>query len=179
MGSAVVRISAQLYDAAINHLLPEDSLNEEAAFMFARAEHRNGWTSLRVVDAVFVDSGGFAYRSPFFLELSDETRASVIKQAHDLGASIIELHSHPSGYPRFSSSDKTGLEEFVPHVRWRLHGRPYAAIVVAPTGCDGVAWLDKSEKPDPVVGISVEDHSVLTSRWSYEHWQEISVEEAV
>lgn len=173
MPAAIVEIDPDRFRNMMLHLLPADSLVEEAAFLFARLERRGEFTLLRVVDGVFVEPDGFETRSPYFLELSDSTRASIIKHAHDLQAAIIEVHSHPGGFPRFSWSDKLGLSDFVPHVRWRLRGRPYAAIVVAPSGCDGVSWLNASEMPDRVLGITAGDRSVLPSGWSWRHWTEI------
>lgn len=179
MSAAIVDIDPDQFRRMMVHLLPADSLVEEAAFLFARLELRDGFTLFRAFDGVFVEPDGFETRSPYFLELSDSTRASIIKRAHDLQAAIIEVHSHPGGYARFSWSDKLGLGDFVPHVRWRLRGRPYAAIVVAPSGCDGVAWLNASEIPGPIVGITAGDRSVLPSGWSWRHWPEIDDERPI
>ena len=49
-------------------------------------------------------------------------------------AALAELHSHPSlRLAAFSLSDRIGLKETVPHMRWRLKKHPYLAIVVAPS----------------------------------------------
>ena len=54
-----------------------------------------------------------------------------------------------------------GLEEFVPHVRWRLGGRPYAALVFAPDGFDAMVWADESGAPEPLEALRVVDGPVL------------------
>ena len=88
--------------------------------------------------------------------LTDETRGRLIKRAHDLDASLVEFHSHLAEWPAsFSESDRAGLDEFVPHVRWRLKGKPYMAVVVAPTSFDALAWVSASKNPEEVHGILV------------------------
>ena len=75
------------------------------------------------------------------LALTDECRAMVIRWAHERSAALVEVHSHPSWWPAsMSIIDIDGLAEWVPHVRWRLPGRPYAAIVVAGATLDALVW---------------------------------------
>ena len=76
-----------------------------------------------------------------YFELTDEARIGLIKRAHVLQASLAEFHSHLSPWPAaFSLSDRMGLKETVPHMRWRLKRRPYLAVVVAPSGFDALVW---------------------------------------
>lgn len=104
----------------------------------------------------------FAFRSGYHIELADEVRAKVIKHAHDLKASLVEMHSHTGTRPAaFSPSDMTGFAEFVPHVMWRLQGRPYFAIVVARGSFDGLAWIDDANTPHRLASIVV-GNSVFT-----------------
>src|SRR6266487_1407438 len=107
------------------------------------------------------------------MELADETRAQVIKRAHDLGASMVEFHSHPYPWPaRFSESDRVGLEEFVPHVWWRLKGRPYAAVVVAPSGFDGLVWMTSPDRPEQLDGIACGDRLLRPTGLTLRHWHD-------
>ncbi len=50
-----------------------------------------------------------------------------------------------------------GLQEFVPHARWQLGGRPYAALVVAEDSYDGLAWVDESGNPQAIEIIMIDD----------------------
>ena len=80
--------------------------------------------------------------------MADGTRAALIKRAHDLEASLVEMHSHPAPWPAaFSYADRMGLSETVPHMWWRLNRRPYLAIVVSPSGFDALLWLDNATLP--------------------------------
>lgn len=169
MGQVRLVLPRPIRDALWAHLLPERTGPEEAAFVYAICETGDGAQLLRYVEWQQVPPKGFASRSAFHFELADEMRAAVIKRAHDLGASLVEFHSHTGPWPpAFSPSDLAGLREFVPHVWWRLKGRPYVAVVVARSGFDGLAWLRGPTAPEPLDGILVGE-SVLTptglSRW--------------
>jgi hypothetical protein len=137
-----IQIPESVYRDMRQHLLPRWSRDEQAGFVYAKPSQENGasldfahvqWEPLRRDD--------FDHQSALHLELRDETKARVIKTAHDLGCSLIEFHSHRGSWPaQFSGSDFAGFEEFVPHVLWRLKGKPYAAVVVTASGIDGLAW---------------------------------------
>lgn len=161
-----------VYRDIVSHLLPKGTDHEEAAFVFANTEQRGDDLLFRFAEWLPVLPMGFSIRSPFCLELSDETRGRVIKRAHDLNASIVEFHSHPQGPSRFSWSDKAGLLDFVPHVRWRLGGRPYGAVVVSPQACDAIAWNNAGTRIR-VSKIVVGDRSISPTGWTFENWDVI------
>jgi hypothetical protein len=54
-------------------------------------------------------------------------------------------------------SDLLGFEEWVPHVRWRLQGRPYAALVCAGETWDALAWRQSTRTPEPIGAIEIVD----------------------
>ena len=144
-----VTITASLYDSLVAHVLPPDDYLEQVAFMYARPRDGDGATAtFEVIDQTLINDDGFLRRSEYHFELTDEARGAVIKRAHDLGASLAEVHSHPfNARASFSLSDLAGLDEFVPHVWWRLSRRPYFAFVFGPTSFDALAWLDDPRTP--------------------------------
>jgi hypothetical protein len=124
-----------------SHVLPRRHRVEEAAFLFAKETANGDRLQLRCVDFWLLQPDDFSYQSDCHIELADATRGKVIKRAHDLGAVVVEIHSHLGPQPaQFSGSDLSGFEEWVPHVRWRLKGRPYAALVVTRRDFDGFVW---------------------------------------
>jgi hypothetical protein len=156
---AVLRIGAAELDRLRGHLLRTPRC-EQGAFLFCRHSGAGG------ADHVFtcedwsaLERSDFEVQAGDYLELTDAARARLIKQAHDRGLCLVETHSHPGPYPAaFSYSDLTGLGEFVPHVRWRLRGRPYAALVFAQSGFDGLAWIDGAGTvPQQLVAIETEN----------------------
>ncbi len=150
-------LPAELHRRLVAHLLPAGSRVEEAAFVFAVTRTSADGTIFDFLDWLPVKPDGFELRSAHYLELTDATRAGVIKRAHDLGASIVEFHSHPGqDDATFSPSDLAGLKDFVPHVWWRLKGRPYGAVVITPTGFDALAWIESPEAVRPLDEIRVD-----------------------
>jgi len=171
--SIILKMGAQAHREMRAHLLPPGSDFEEAAFMFVSATGTGDQIVFEPVETLLVGPDGFAVRSPQFLELRDEVRAQVIRRAHGLGASIIEFHSHPLFNPEFSWSDRMGLQEFVPHVRWRLKGAPYGAIVVAPTGFDALFWVGESREPQAMAFLEVEGQPRRPTGLSLKNWETI------
>jgi hypothetical protein len=140
------------------HLLPKRFVREQAAFAFTQRQANKKTEIFQFVEWLPVPSEGFIIQTRSHIELKDEVKASAIKRAHDLEASLVEMHSHLGRWPAaFSISDFLGFKEFVPHVWWRLKGRPYLALVVCRSGFDGLAWIDNPNTPQHLSGITVED----------------------
>jgi hypothetical protein len=157
------------YRAVLAHLLPIGDGREQAAFLFAtRAEGSDDFT---VVDAMLMGAADLAEQYSDYLELTDEARIRVTKRARVLGASIVEMHSHPSPLPAaFSLADRKGLRETVPQMWWRLKGRPYFAIVVAPSGFDALAWLENPNMPHPLEAIVAGGERLIPTNNSLGGW---------
>jgi hypothetical protein len=116
---------------------------EQVGFGFSVWTPNGEGGALRVESVELIPIEGFAFQSSYHIELSDETKVRIIKLALDRRASLVEFHSHRTRWPaRFSSSDFHVFDEFVPHVRWRLGGRPYAAVVFHESSFDGLAWVE-------------------------------------
>jgi hypothetical protein len=136
--------------------------------MFVRPERRNGVVAFKYLDWYPVHPAGFVRQYEYHFELTDEVRAEVIKKAHDLKASLVELHSHEAIFPvAFSPTDFMGFSDFVPHVWWRLKGRPYLAVVVSTNGYDGLVWLNSPEEPQQLDAISTERVLLKPTGFSY------------
>jgi hypothetical protein len=154
---AILELSRSIFRDIIAHVLPLGSCHEEAVFIFARHDVANVLTP---VGAYFVPPEGFKSRSSYYLELTEEVRRAIFKQAHNLSASIIEIHSHPMQIDAyFSATDVEGFREFVPIARWRTKNRPYAAVVIAQESFDSLAWFDTFETPIPMA-IRLDDETL-------------------
>ena len=152
----IIELRPGSYGALCEHLLPDEPEAEQAAFLFARPDATDGQLRLHVIDHYLVPSDEFRIRTLGHLDLLEETHERMIKRAHDLEAGIIEMHSHPyttHGAACFSLSDRNGLADVVPHVMWRLPGRPYAAIVIAPEGLDALVWHKRGAEPRTVDAV--------------------------
>lgn len=148
-------ISESTFNELRSHVL-KTSL-EDTAFAYVRPHRNNGQLIFEVVDWDPIHESNYESRSAYHLSLSFETQGKVIKKAHDLNASLVEFHSHSGYFPvKFSYSDFTGFEEFVPHVWWRLNGKPYIAIVFNQNGFDGLVWIENPNTPQQLNSIIVD-----------------------
>jgi hypothetical protein len=155
---ACIHISGQQYDALLNHLT---ATPESVAFM--RCAPPEADRVFRVDEVRLISAREQHSRADDHCELADDVRADVIRWAWNSGGCLIEAHSHGSifGPPQFSRFDLTQLSEWVPHVRWRLAGRPYAALVTASREVDGLAWID--DRPEAVDRLVVDGVEFATS----------------
>lgn len=171
MSTIALAMSMTAWKGLHCHLLPGESSVEQGAFLLTNFEPRPlGGGIFWHLETELLQREDYESQEDDYLELRDETRARLIKLAHDRQASLVEFHSHPSPYPAcFSLSDIKGLEDFVPHVRWRLKGRPYAAVVVAPSGFDGLAWIGPDADENTLGEIQVDRQRLsatgLTARY--------------
>lgn len=154
---ALIRIGAAELERLRKHLLRTRRC-EQGAFLFCRHSVSGAGHLFACEDWSALERADYEVQAGDYLELTDAARARIIKQAHDRGLCLVESHSHPGPYPAaFSWSDLTGLAEFVPHVRWRLRGRPYAALVFAQSGFDGFVWTEAGSMPQQLLAIETEN----------------------
>jgi len=143
-------LNVEIYRSLLTHL--DSSKDEQVAFFFTAPEVG---THLKAIELYKVPAKGFDDQSPFYLALSDETRAYVFGRATELNGGLVEVHSHLHGPAGFSRTDLEGFEEWVPHVRWRLPDRPYVALVFAGREFDALVW-NQGEEPDPLGEILID-----------------------
>ena len=144
-----ITTEAAVWDTTLQHL---GTGAEVAGFFIAdwlpseRHFRVRGW---RPVDGATAIGPGELHMS-----LPDETRLAVIQWATAEDACLIEAHSHGRWSPAaFSRYDLRNLGEWVPHLWWRLRGRPYAAIVTSTVDLDALAWIDDPHKSEQVSGV--------------------------
>jgi hypothetical protein len=162
--TTVVRMTSAVLEDIRTHLFPAGNRLEHGGFILARFQQSEGYQCFVYLDWLPLARADYVEQATDYLELSDTARAGIIKRAHDHSAAIVEVHSHPGPYPAaFSPADLAGLREFVPHVRWRLKGCPYAALVFAQSGIDGLAWTGASHHPIQLDRIDLESGYVCTT----------------
>ncbi len=150
-------IEGALYGELLAHLAASE--DEQVAFLFTLPPRER--EPLRAVEMYAVTAGEFADQSPYYLALSDDVRARVIGRASRRGGCLVEVHSHMLGPAEFSPTDLLGFEEWVPHVRWRLAGRPYVALVFCGESFDALVWAGDGDRPGPLSELLVEGRGRL------------------
>ena len=168
---ALLKIDGDLYGTIMEHLLPAGCEQEQAAFLFAHSVRSDHQVLFEVIEARKLEPADFARQEGDYLEMTDSTRAGLIKQAHDLGASLVEMHSHLGPWPAgFSYADRLGLQETVPHMWWRLKKRPYFALVVTNSSFDALVWLDNAKTPRPLDALLAGDMTLKPTNFSLGGW---------
>lgn len=146
-------MAASMHAELIAHL--SSSKVEQVAFLFTEPPVPD--EDLRVQEMYQVPREEFDVQSDYHVALTDELRGQVIKRAHDLGGCLVEVHSHGGSPPVwFSGSDLRGFDEWVPHVRWRLRRRAYAALVFAGKAFDALVWEGEDNVPAPLAALEVD-----------------------
>lgn len=155
MLTSTVTLTDELLDKVRKHLFPGGSQIEQGGFLLCATQTDETWCQFIAEDWVPLQRSDYVAQEEDYLELTDAARAGIIKLAHDRQVCLVEVHCHPGKYPAcFSRADLYGLREFVPHVRWRLRGHPYAALVFAERSFDGLAFFDQNKTGVPVSRIS-------------------------
>jgi hypothetical protein len=155
-----VSASGEGFARAIDHL---QRRSENAAFFLAaQSDSALEIVETRLLTEDDVEAGGW------HLELTEEARLDILQWASRSELSLVEAHSHGKlGDPaRFSPTDVMGLREWVSHLRWRLPGRTYGALVVGFHTFDGVAWLPEGDAPIGINSIEAkgDDPWIATGR---------------
>lgn len=147
-----IAVGSGLHDRLVSHLHGSDT--EEVAFLAGHLDPASGF--LEAFDLLTLGADDFAIQTGYHVRLTDEGRGRVIRWAHERSATLVEAHAHRSAWPaEFSPSDISGLGDWVPHVRWRLQARPYAALVFGDDSFDGLSWMDRPGAAGPVAGLRV------------------------
>ena len=161
-----------LFEDLTAHLLPLDSVHEQAAFLFVSTNKLEDRICFSVLETMYLRPDEFDSQFCDYLELSDNTWARLIKHAYNLDASLVEIHSHLGPYSAaFSLADFTGLKKTIPYIWWRLKKRPYLAIVVTATGFDALVWLDDPNIPQQLDGIIAGERLLCPSNNSLGEWK--------
>lgn len=156
MQQSIIHIPKRIYKQIMGHLVHPQMSVEEVAFIFAHVFNTNSQKlQFKYVDWYPVAPDEFTIQTAGHVELKDEIRPTILQRATKLKCTIIEFHSHISNSSFFSGSDLYGFREFVPHIRWRLDGKPYAAIVVTKKDFDALVWLNGNNKPQLLTQIEI------------------------
>lgn len=93
--TAELVVDGKTFAALQRHLAGDKSGAEQAAFLFCDIDEQGFVTRFIPREVKLLQPEAFASRSKFYLQPRDDTRAALIKRAHDLGYSLVEMHSHP------------------------------------------------------------------------------------
>lgn len=154
------------WQAVMDHM--HSDANEQLAFMLATWNGDIG----RVFATRLIQASGLDSHLPWHIALSDNELAAVIKWAHENNGALVEVHAHRAHGPaQFSMSDRAGLEDFVPHVWWRLQHRPYVAVVVGNNSFDALVWQSSPAEPAALASLVVGGRGQEPTKLSIAHYR--------
>jgi len=160
----LIAISEDHFKKLLKHFAKK---TEQVAFIFCTPSDRETFAAKEIY---LVPPEGLVHESTYHSEITDDELARIIKHAHQKGYILCEAHSHPSSKDQtaFSPSDKLGFTEFVPHVWWRLKGKPYLAIVFGQDHhLDALAWIENPHKPEAVQIVKVGSKEIRPTGITY------------
>lgn len=132
---------------------------EQGAFLFAQIKQETAQTILEVAEVYLVPPDGWQLQMDVHLEMKDEERAKIMRLARQKNLALVDCHSHPGSFNKvwFSTSDRYGISEFALYAKWKLSGKPYAAMVWAESSIDAVVWDGSFRAALPVAQVTVID----------------------
>jgi hypothetical protein len=135
-----IHLSEGLHSVLKMHLFQNDL--EQAAFLFCQYEETEDSIIMRPVEIYTVPAQAWDVQLDIYLQMSDAERGKILKMARDKRLALIDCHSHPHSNSDvwFSPSDVAGITEFAAYVKWKLNGKPFAAIVWGEQSMDSVMW---------------------------------------
>ncbi len=116
-----------------NHLFPGDGL--EAVAFLACGRAASGDRHRLIVRQVIPIRHDHCNRTPISVSWNAEDIENLLYSAELEKLSLVKVHSHPSGFDRFSALDDTSDAELLPTIRsWVEHDVPHGSVVMLPGG---------------------------------------------
>jgi hypothetical protein len=130
---------------------------EQGAFLFAEAKREDGELNLVAADYYLVPASGWEAQVEFYLQMKDSERAKIMKLAREKNLCAIDCHSHPRACDDvwFSPSDVAGITEFAQYAKWKLRGKPFAAMVWGEQSVDAVLWQVEFSHAERVAQVKI------------------------
>jgi hypothetical protein len=137
---------------------------EQGAFLFAEAKREDGDLHLVVADRYLVPAHGWEVQAEIYLQMKDSERAKIMKLARQKNLCAIDCHSHPHAGNDvwFSPSDVFGITEFAQYAKWKLDGKPFAAMVWGEESLDAVLWQGDFSSAQRVATVKIVGNSNQT-----------------
>lgn len=126
-----LRILDYQIDKLYNHLFPGDKL-EAVSLLICGFHINNGMTILTVRD-IFNVPYQECIRDQDYIKWKTDTIIPVLERAAFEGASILKIHSHPTGYDKFSELDDESDLNLIPSIYGWVEGdNPHGSMVMLP-----------------------------------------------
>lgn len=123
---SALRIPENVHQRVRTHL--DRASGEHFAFLLARVADAAGHPTFLVHDCHLVPDH-LVVQQDFHAEVAPDSVVAAVNQAVRTSSALVELHNHRQECPRFSPTDRDGINALLPYLFRSLPGRPYAATV--------------------------------------------------
>lgn len=130
------------YERLLAHLFQHDGV-EQAAYLLCRSSLGESETALLVRDVIPVSGEAIRQSSAHHMSIAARSFTSAMKRANDQRACFAFVHSHPGGYPDFSTQDDEEEAKLfrTAYIRINTPG-VHASFVFTPAGvANARVWL--------------------------------------
>lgn len=126
---------AETHHAAIQrHLFPGDGCEAVAVALCGRRRSHDRHV-LTIQQILPIPYNECKVRTPTRVQWSTESMVPLLKKAAERDLAILKIHSHPTGYPKFSSIDnESDADIFNSVFGWTDSQYPHASAVMLPDG---------------------------------------------
>jgi hypothetical protein len=160
-----IRIPGDLYSPLKNHLLSGDGKESVAIALCGRSLSGDSHTLL-VREILFVPNEVCFRRTPEEVIWPTEVINPLLERAAAEGSALIKLHSHPTGFPRFSTADDQSDHLLFKSIfAWMESDLPHASCVMLPDGRLFGRFFGPELTPRPLHQVSVAGSNILN--WFY------------
>jgi hypothetical protein len=148
-----LRMGGGVHRELVAHLFPGDGKEAVALALCGRSSSGN---ALLVQEVVPVPYESCPVREPECITWRTECIEPALTRAMRRSLAIVKIHSHPNGYPAFSSTDDVSDRAFFPSVYgWLDDDGPHASAVMLPDGTMFGRSVDADGKCVPLARIAV------------------------
>ncbi len=132
-----LRFSGRHYEMIKEHLFPGDG--KEAVAVILCGRHETNGISILITHKVILIPLDECEREQDFINWKTERIIPFFEEAEKRNMGIVKIHSHPGGYPEFSSVDDKSDGEFFPAVYcWSETQSVHGSSVMLPNGKIGL-----------------------------------------
>lgn len=128
-----LRISGKHYTILKQHLFPGDG--KEAVAVILCGRHENNGLSILLTHKIELIPHNECKRTKEYVNWKTERIIPLLEEAAKRNMAILKIHSHPTGYPKFSKIDDKSDNEFFQSVfGWCDHDGVHSSAVMLPDG---------------------------------------------
>lgn len=132
--NVTLSLTDKQHDQLTAHLFPGDG-KEAVAFALCGRRHGKGEQGLLVREIVTIPYHSCGVRTPECVNWSTIQIPELLARSGRFGMAVMKIHSHPNGYPYFSSNDDQSDQEFFSYLStWLDDESPHASVIMLPDG---------------------------------------------